>query len=99
MSEIYAEDVDWKATAEALQQEVNQLSTEQHEMTCPSCQTTIRSRLADSADRAELDRLRELERILRERLDREDRGIPNAYVYTRELRHELRDVFNQEQGA
>ena len=31
---------------------------EQHEMICPSCQATIRSRLADAADRAELQRLR-----------------------------------------
>lgn len=30
----------------------------EHEMTCPNCNTTIRSRLADTADRAELERLR-----------------------------------------
>ena len=50
---------------------------ELHEMICPSCQATIRSRLADMADRAELERLRDeradLLHSLRESHDEQER--------------------------
>jgi hypothetical protein len=46
------------STTAALAGEVRRLRAEQHEMQCPSCHATIRSRLADQAERDELTRLR-----------------------------------------
>lgn len=55
--------------------ELERLRDEQHEMTCPACQTTIRSRLADQQEQAELKRLREERTRLLSECDRIEQHV------------------------
>lgn len=55
--------------------ELQRLRAEQHEMTCPACQATIRARLADQQEQAELKRLREERTRLLSECDRIEQHI------------------------